>query len=301
MSSNAPHVPRAVPFKQVDVFTARPYLGNPVAVILDASGLDSIQMQQIANWTNLSETTFVQPPQNPTASYRVRIFTPQAELPFAGHPTLGTAHALLESGLIQASSGRLIQECAAGLIELTVSPSLDGPPQIAFQLPKAKFTLLDDSQVESLAAILGAPIKRSFPVTLTDVGPRWTIVQLESADAVLAMQPDFANLAKFDRALGASGVTVFGPHPSGHPANYEVRSFAPSHGVNEDPVCGSGNGSVAAALLHHGLTGAHVSGYNATQGIKVGRAGQIRVQYAPNGSIHIGGQSVSCVEGIIRI
>lgn len=301
MSSNEPHAPRAVPFKQVDVFTAHPYLGNPVAVILDAAGLGTRQMQQIANWTNLSETTFVLPPQDPKANYRVRIFTPQDELPFAGHPTLGTAHALLESGLIQASSSRLVQECAAGLIELTVSPSPSGPPQIAFQLPRAKFNLLDDSQVDELEAILGAPIKRSFPVTLTDVGPRWTIVQIESAEAVLAVEPDFASMAKFDRALGASGVTIFGPHPSDHAATYEVRSFAPSHGVHEDPVCGSGNGSVAAALLHHGLTASHASGYSATQGIKVGRAGQIKVQYTPNGSIHIGGQSVTCVEGTIRI
>lgn len=301
MSSNLLHAPREVPFKQVDVFTARPYLGNPVAVILEAEGLDGIQMQQIANWTNLSETTFVLPPQNPAANYRVRIFTPQAELPFAGHPTLGTAHALLESGLIQAPSGHLVQECSAGLIELAVSACPDGPPQIAFQLPKATFTLLDASQIDALEAILCAPINRSFPVTLTDVGPRWTIVRLESADAVLSVKPDFASMAQFDRALAASGVTIFGPHPSGHPATYEVRSFAPSHGVNEDPVCGSGNGSVAAALLHHGLTGSHASGYRVTQGNNVGRAGQIIVRYAPNGSIHIGGQSVTCIEGTIRI
>lgn len=301
MSSNAPHVLRVVPFKQVDVFTAHPYRGNPVAVILDAVGLTSVQMQQIANWTNLSETTFVLPPEDPKANYRVRIFTPQDELPFAGHPTLGTAHALLESGLIQASSGPLVQECAAGLIELTLSPSPDEPPQIALQLPKAKFTLLDDTQVEALEAILGTPIKRSFPVTLTDVGPRWTIVQLESAEAVLTVKPDFASMAKFDRALGTSGVTIFGPHPSGQASTYEVRSFAPSHGVNEDPVCGSGNGSVAAALLHHGLNTSHSGGYSATQGSKVGRNGQIKVQYTPDGSIQIGGQSVTCVEGTIRI
>lgn len=301
MSSNTPHATREVPFKQVDVFTASPYQGNPVAVILDAAGMDSLQMQQIANWTNLSETTFVLPPQDPAANYRVRIFTPQDELPFAGHPTLGTAHALLESGLIQASSGRLVQECAVGLIELTVSPSPGGSPEIAFQLPEAKFTLLNAPQIDALEGILGAAIERSFPVTLTDVGPRWTIAQLKNADAVLAVQPDFASMAKFDLALGASGVTLFGPHLPSHAATYEVRSFAPSHGVNEDPVCGSGNGSVAAALLHHGLTGSHTSGYTATQGLKVGRAGQIKVQYTPNGSIHIGGQSVTCVEGIIRI
>jgi PhzF family phenazine biosynthesis protein len=301
MSSHAPHATREVPFKQVDVFTAHRYQGNPVAVILDATGMDSLQMQQIANWTNLSETTFVLPPQDPAANYRVRIFTPQDELPFAGHPTLGTAHALLESGLIQASSGRLVQECAAGLIELAVSPSPGGSPEIAFQLPTAKFTLLDASQIDALEAIFGAAIERSFPVTLTDVGPRWTIAQLKNAEAVLAVQPDFASMAKFDLALGASGVTLFGPHQPGHSATYEVRSFAPSHGVNEDPVCGSGNGSVAAALLHHGRTGSHSSGYTATQGIKVGRAGHITVQYTPNGSIHIGGQSVTCVEGVIRI
>lgn len=301
MSTNAPNVPHSVPFKQVDVFTASPYQGNPVAVILDAASLDSRQMQQVASWTNLSETTFVLPPDHPGADYRVRIFTPHAELPFAGHPTLGTAHALLESGLIQATAGRLVQECGAGLVELAVSSPSPGSHRLAFQLPKATFTLLDAAQIDELEDILGTPILRSFPVTLTNVGPRWTIARLESAAAVLSVRPDFARLATFDQRMAASGVTLFGSHETGHPAAMEVRSFAPSHGVNEDPVCGSGNGSVAASLLHHHQTAPFGSRYLSTQGAMVGRSGQIEIEFSPDGTIHVGGQSVTCIEGTIRL
>src|SRR5574337_1074095 len=162
-----------LPFKQVDVFTSVPFGGNPVAVVLDARGLSESQMQRIANWTNLSETTFVLPPTQPEADYRVRIFTPRAELPFAGHPTLGTAHALLEAGKITATNGRLTQECATGLIALTVSTGESNTVQIAFELPLPSFSPLSTNQVDELEEIIGAAVLRSHPPKFVIVGPTW--------------------------------------------------------------------------------------------------------------------------------
>src|SRR5574337_830221 len=181
-----------LPFKQVDVFTSVPFSGNPVAVILDARGLSESQMQRIANWANLSETTFVLPPTQAEADYRVRIFTPHVELPFAGHPTLGTAHALLEAGKIAAKRGKLVQECAAGLIELSVTVSADASPVIAFNLPTPGYQALSPAQVDELESILGAPVQREHMPKYITVGPVWTIVQLASAEAVLALRPDLA-------------------------------------------------------------------------------------------------------------
>lgn len=161
-----------VSFKQVDVFTAVPFRGNPVAVVLHADGMTDEQMQQIANWTNLSETTFVISKTNPLADYRVRIFTPGSELPFAGHPTIGTAHALLEAGLVKATDGALVQECGAGLVRLELTTDEDGHREIAFELPEATFSPLSDAEVDELEAILGTVVVRTFRPCLIDVGAR---------------------------------------------------------------------------------------------------------------------------------
>ncbi|WP_349608389.1 MULTISPECIES: PhzF family phenazine biosynthesis protein [Cupriavidus] len=290
-----------VPFKQVDVFTNVPYRGNPVAVILDAEGLTGEEMQRIANWTNLSETTFVLPPTQPGADYRVRIFTPQSELPFAGHPTLGTAHALLEAGRIAPQNGKLKQECDAGLIELTVTPSADSSPVIAFNLPTPSFVPLTNAQIDELAAILGAPVQREHTPKLINVGPVWTIVQMESAEAVLALRPDFVRMAEFDKRNKSIGIVVYGTYEKGAPAAIEVRAFAPSLGVNEDPVCGSGNGSVAAFIREAGQVQTFGSSYVSTQGSVVGRAGKIFVAFNGDDVIRVGGQSVTCVDGTIAV
>lgn len=289
-----------VPFKQVDVFTNTPYRGNPVAVILDAQGLSSEQMQRIANWTNLSETTFVLPPTQAEADYRVRIFTPQSELPFAGHPTLGTAHALMESGSITAKNGKLIQECGAGLVELTVTPQEEGSsPLIAFKLPEPSLVPMPVAQLDDLESILGAAILREHAPKFVNVGPVWTIVQLESAQAVLSLRPDFARMAEFDKGNKSIGIVVYGAYAKGAEAAIEVRAFAPSVGVNEDPVCGSGNGSVAAFIRDAGQIETFGMSYAATQGSVVGRAGKLVVDFEGANVIRVGGQSVTCIEGLI--
>lgn len=291
----------SVPFKQVDVFTNVPYQGNPVAVVLDAEGLSDEQMQRIANWTNLSETTFVLPATQANADYRVRIFTPHSELPFAGHPTLGTAHALLEAGKIAPKDGALTQECAAGLIPLTVTESDAASPVIAFTLPQPKLVALTGEQIIELEAILGMPVRRDPAPKFIDVGPVWTIAQLDCAASVLALRPDFARMAAFDKRNAATGVVVFGPHDQGSLTAIEVRAFAPSIGVNEDPVCGSGNGSVAAFIRDAGQIQTFGNRFLSAQGAAVGRSGNIAVTFDGVDVIRIGGQSVTCVDGSIAV
>jgi PhzF family phenazine biosynthesis protein len=282
-------------YKVVDVFTAQPLLGNPVAVVLDAEGLDGATMQQIARWTNLSETTFVLPPTRPEADYRLRIFTPGSELPFAGHPTLGSAHAVLESGRTAPRDGGLVQECGAGLIGVTVNGST-----CVLTLPAARVTALAPGDVDELEAILGAPVDRAAAPTLVDVGPVWVVAQLASADAVLQIQPDLARSAAFERRLHATGVTVFGAHAAGE-ADIEVRSFAPSCGVGEDPVCGSGNGAVAVFRRAHGQLPATGSTYLAAQGQCVGRRGRVSLSVSGDGTVTVGGECVTVLDGLLRI
>ncbi|NJD30401.1 MAG: PhzF family phenazine biosynthesis protein [Gammaproteobacteria bacterium] len=282
-------------YKVVDVFTAQPLLGNPVAVVLDAEGLDSATLQQIARWTNLSETTFVLPPTRAGADYRLRIFTPGNELPFAGHPTLGSAHAVLESGRVAPREGRLVQECDAGLISIAVSGSTR-----VLTLPTAQVTALAPDDVAELEAILGTPVIRTAAPALVDVGPVWIVAQLASADAVLRMQPDLARSAAFERRLRATGITVFGAHAAGE-ADIEVRSFAPSCGVGEDPVCGSGNGAVAVFQRERGLLHAMHTSYVATQGRCVGRRGRVSVSVSTDGTVTVGGECVTVLDGILRV
>lgn len=282
-------------YKVVDVFTAKAFLGNPVAVVFDAEDLSDAEMQSIARWTNLSETTFLLPPTRQEADYRLRIFTPLRELPFAGHPTLGSAHAALEEGLVQANDGRLVQECGSGLVEITAQG--DAPDRrLMLTLPDATVTPLADGDVTELEAILGAPVlPRPVPASI-DVGPVWVVAQLADAAAVIGLQPDLALSAQFERRLGVTGITVFGMH-SGGPADIEVRSFAPSCGVDEDPVCGSGNGSVAAARARAGQFPAGGASYVAAQGGSVGRAGLVEVRVDADGGVRLGGACVTTVDG----
>ncbi|WP_286899417.1 PhzF family phenazine biosynthesis protein [Achromobacter sp. UBA2119] len=291
----------SVPFKQVDVFTNEPYRGNPVAVVLQGQGLSDEQMRRIANWTNLSETTFVLPPTQPGADYLVRIFTPQAELPFAGHPTLGTAHALLEAGIVAARDGRLVQECAAGLIELSITDTAGGSPLIAFTLPEPSLADLGADLVDEMEAILGSAVLHDPAPKFVNVGPVWTIAQLPSAQAVLTLGPDFARMADFDRRNNAAGIVVYGAYGEGAEAAIEVRAFGPSLGANEDPVCGSGNGSVAAFIRDAGQVPQFGTEYLSTQGAVVGRSGRLRISFDAGGAIRVGGQSVTCIDGRIAV
>ncbi len=275
----------------VDVFTSVPFKGNPVAVILDAEGLTTEQMQAIANWTNLSETTFVLSAADAAADYSLRIFTPRAELPFAGHPTIGSAHAILEAGLARPKAGKLIQHCAKGLIEIAV-PEDWREHGLSFRLP-AHSSILAPAP-DTLHRTLGASARFVHPPAIIDVGPRWAIAHYEDEATVRALTPDYAALIAYDHAHGSTGVTVFAEAGQG---KLVVRSFAPADGINEDPVCGSGNGAVAAYRLDHGAA-CEGDSYVASQGREVGRDGAVTIRYA-DGGIHVGGSAVTCVEGVI--
>jgi PhzF family phenazine biosynthesis protein len=220
------------PFAQVDVFTTKPYRGNPVAVVLDGSGLSANQMQRFAHWTNLSETTFVLPPTTSDADYRVRIFTPVAELPFAGHPTLGTCHAWLAAGGEPRDADAIVQECGAGLVPIRRTPH-----GLAFAAPPLiRSGPVEESLVEEIVGALGIERDAVADVAWADNGPGWVAVLLESADAVLALRPAFIDL----------DVGVVGPREDGADEAFEVRAFFPKDGVLlEDPVTGSLNASLA--------------------------------------------------------
>jgi PhzF family phenazine biosynthesis protein len=290
----------SVHFKQVDVFTSVRFNGNPVAVVLQADMLSTRQMQQIANWTNLSETTFVVPATDPGADYHVRIFTPNAELPFAGHPTIGTAHALLEAGLIEAKDGVLVQQCGVGLVKLSVAQHEDGARWIFFDLPEPKVTVLSAAEVQELEAILGTSLKDGPSPCLVDVGARWIVVQLPSAEEVLQARPDLQRMNEQDLKGRHTGVVIFGEHEKNAQARIEVRAFAPAHGIDEDPVCGSGNGCVGAYLIHTGQTGHFGKDFLATQGAAIGRAGMIRLVLNGN-AVQVGGNAITCIEGMLSV
>ncbi|WP_461156267.1 PhzF family phenazine biosynthesis protein [Saccharopolyspora tripterygii] len=271
-------------FQQVDVFTDTPYYGNPVAVVLDAEGLSDEEMQRFAAWTNLSETTFVLPPVADGADYRVRIFTPSSELPFAGHPTLGTCHAWQA---VHGERDTTVQECEAGLV--TVRRTGEG---LAFAAPP----LLRSGPVEPdllrrIATALGVGLDEIVDAQWADNGPGWVAVLLADADAVLALDPGFRD---------ALHIGVAGPHPEGGPARYEVRAFAPlgGGGCVEDPVTGSLNASLAQWLLGSGRTTAP---YTARQGTALGRAGQVRIDTDEQDRIWVGGSTVTCIEGTVVI
>lgn len=286
-----PGVPMSRAFMQVDVFSAEPFLGNPVAVILDAVGLDAEQMQRIARWTNLSETTFVLPPDDPAADYRLRIFTPQAELPFAGHPTLGSAFAVRATGRFGDECTTLVQQCATGLVPLRFEGDGESPMPV-LTLPQARSRALAPSECGALGAALGLP--GPVHARAVDVGPVWITAELPTAQAVLALRPDMAAVAALSEGLSATGVTVFGLQPPGEDAAYEVRSFAPAHGVPEDPVCGSGNGCVAVYLESQG----RAIEYTARQGRAIGRDGRIRVRPAGD-RIELGGDCRITLRGTL--
>jgi PhzF family phenazine biosynthesis protein len=280
-------------FRQVDVFTRVPFKGNPVAVVLDGDGLSDETMQAVARWTNLSETTFVCRPTDTSADYRLRIFTPRRELPFAGHPTIGSAHAVLRHGLEPRTPGRLVQECAKGLIELTI----DGDT-LLLALPDATFREPTAAQLAAVADGLGLTTGDVKAAAIIDVGPIWFTAQLASGTIVRELGPDLRKLAAAE-AIGAHGVTIFGLCAPGTGSDVEVRSFAPSDGIPEDPVCGSGNGCVAA-LIRRERALAH-SSYVASQGRCLGRDGRVAVRFGDDGTIWLGGHAVTCVEGVLHV
>lgn len=281
-------MPRDRKFKQVDVFTSVPLLGNPVAVILDGAGLSDAEMLRAANWTNLSETTFVTHATDPNADYAVRIWTPQRELPFAGHPTLGTAHAVLEAGLVTPKDGRLVMQCAVGLVELTMTGA-----DVSFKLPR--YSVHDAHAADEIVAAIGGEEFLIGAPVMVDVGPHWMIAELASAEIVESLAVNLPALAAYNEATDTTGLTVFANKGDG----IVVRSFAPTDGLMEDPVCGSGNGAVAAYRLHCG-TISDGSAYVASQGRQLGRDGYVNVRI-DGADVHIGGACVTCIDGIFTL
>jgi len=261
-------------------------------VVLNGNGLSDEQMQAIANWTNLSETTFVCKPSNPQADYKLRIFTPRSELPFAGHPTIGSAFAVLEHGIKPKTPGCLVQECGRGLVPVYIYED-----RLFFELPEPKAKSIPVDEAE-LADALGTGIKSIKAGAVIDVGAVWITLELSDAEEVKGLRPDMTKLSALIPA-GITGVTVFGMISDNKEADIEVRSFAPTVGINEDPVCGSGNGCVAALVREIGLIGKPK--YVASQGQCVGRNGRVEVRFSDNGIILIGGQAVTCIEGTLKI
>jgi len=266
---------------QVDVFTADPYRGNPVAVVLDGTGLSTEDMQRFAHWMNLSETTFVLPPSDAEADYRVRIFTPVAELPFAGHPTLGTCHAWLTTGGTPRQAGTIVQECGAGLVILRQTEH-----GLAFAAPPLlKDGPVDEELLGQIASILGIGRAGIVDASWADNGPGWVAVLLASAEEVLAVQPGATDLD-----LG-----LVGPYPPGSPQAFEVRAFFPKDGTTtEDPVTGSLNAALAPWLLG---TGRATAPYVVSQGTALGRAGRVHISCGTDGTIWVAGGTVTCVRG----
>jgi PhzF family phenazine biosynthesis protein len=290
-----------VRFKQVDVFTSTPFKGNPLAVVFDADALDTEQMQAIAQWTNLSETTFLLKPTDPSADYRVRIFTTHGELPFAGHPTLGTAHAWREAGSQPKQPGRLVQQCAAGLIELTQEDSARNV--WAFAAPPARVTPLAESEYAALAdALRSDAIDYTAQPCAVDNGPQWLVIRMKSAAAVLSLKPDAAALGRVAQTVGTHGIAAYGPHDPDGPATFELRCLmlGGGLGVGEDPVTGSANAAVAGLLTaQNNRPGMQ---YTVRQGTAIGRAGDISVRYDDAaGKTWIGGASVTIIDGTFRL
>ncbi|GGM92099.1 phenazine biosynthesis protein PhzF [Streptomyces fuscichromogenes] len=278
---------RTRPFVQVDVFSTSPYRGNPVAVVLDGADLTDEQMQLVARWTNLSETTFVLAPTVPAADYRLRIFTPDGELPFAGHPTLGSACAWLDGGGVPGHADRIVQECAAGLVTVR-----RGDGVLSFAAPPlVRDGALDDGYLERIVAAFGIGRDRVLAHQWVDNGPGWAVLRLATADEVLALEPDLARIP--DAMVGAIGA-----YPDGSPYDFEMRTFAPRVGVPEDPACGSMNAAVGQWLTG---TGAAPAAYRVSQGARVGRAATIEVIADADGTVWVSGATTVCIRGTIAV
>ena len=300
-------------FKQVDVFTAVPYLGNPLAVVLDGEGLSTEQMQHFTNWTNLSECTFLLPPTHPDADYKVRIFCPGRELPFAGHPTLGSCHAWLQAGG-KPKATHVVQECGVGLIKIKRDSASGGvgsdDDRLSFAAPPLiKSGPLDEADVALIARGLGVQRSDIIAHSWCDNGPNWRGVMLRDATQVMALKPDAAILSGLDvgvvgaRAQGSADaprgkVGVIAAQTQDSFTAFEVRAFFPgNNGMTEDPVTGSLNAGLAQWLIAAGLAPTH---YVAAQGTALGRAGRVHVEQLGD-TIWIGGSSVTCVDGTVNL
>jgi PhzF family phenazine biosynthesis protein len=277
--------PRRRDFSQVDVFTATALLGNPLAVVHDGRGLDDERMAEFARWTNLSETTFLLPPTHPEADYRVRIFTPGGELPFAGHPTLGSCHVWLAAGGVPKRPDTVVQECGIGLVPIRRSERL------AFAAPPTAVERVDADLLQRVCAALGLDAARVRDAAFLTNGPRQLTLLLDDAATVLALKPDHSALKSLSK------VGVVGPHPEGSACRFEVRFFAAPIGINEDPVTGSLNANIAHWLID---TARAPATYLAAQGTAMGRAGRVHVRRDAEAT-WIGGDVAMCIDGTVML
>ncbi|WP_332778178.1 PhzF family phenazine biosynthesis protein [Polaromonas sp.] len=329
------------PFKQVDVFTGTPYYGNPLAVVLDGTGLGDDEMQRFARWTNLSETTFLRPPTAPSADYSVRIFTPDGELPFAGHPTLGSCHAWLQAGGQPRAADFIVQECKVGLVKIRREGA-----RMAFAAPPLKRSAPSPVYLAQVAAALGLKAPQIMAAQQLNNGPDWLGLLLDSPQTVLQLDPNHLELKNLDAKVGvvsaypaptapaliaranrearafmaptlATACAALPPEgaipPRGGPSvefpptlettasaapDFEVRAFAAAVGVNEDPVTGSLNASLAQWLIAEGLAPER---YLAAQGACLERAGRVYIERDASGQVWVGGESVTCLDGSVTI
>jgi PhzF family phenazine biosynthesis protein len=312
------------PFKQIDAFTATPYFGNPLAVVLDSHGLTDDTMQRFARWTNLSETTFLLPPTDASADYRLRIFTPGGELPFAGHPTLGSCHAWLQAGGQPHNENIIVQECKQGLIKIRREPPYIDGQRLAFAAPLLKRSAPSPVLLAKVAAALGLKAQQIIAAQVLDNGPVWLGLLLDSPETVLQLTPDYKDLDKLNVNVGIAG--IYSPPPAsalisranreaqafnhdgqtGTPTmpvmsvvpDLEVRVFVPAMGVSEDPVTGSFNAALAQWLIAEGHAPER---YLASQGVCLGRAGQVHIERDAAGQVWVGGESVTCIDGQLAL
>jgi PhzF family phenazine biosynthesis protein len=289
----------SLPLRQVNVFSSAPTGGNPVAVVHDADGVSDDQMAAFARWTNLSETTFLLTPtdagRDAGADYRVRIWTPGGELPFAGHPTLGTAHAWLEAGG-EARGEDLVQECGVGLVRVRRDAVGEGERLAFAGPPLARSGAVDDAHVEQIARSLRIDVSDVVRSAWVDNGPGWVAVQLRDAEAVLGLEPDYPAMGDLKLGVvGEHGVGVVGEYGAGEPA-VEVRAFVPAIGIGEDPVTGSLNAGLGQWLAGDVLP----SSYVASQGTVLGRSGRVHVEKRPDGEVWVGGDTITTIAGQVR-
>ncbi len=310
---------KARAYQQVDVFTATPYLGNPLAVVLDGSGLSDVQMQRFARWTNLSETTFMLPASAQAkargADYRLRIFTPGGELPFAGHPTLGSCHAWLAHGGQPQQPGQVVQECGVGLVTLR----RDGT-RLAFAAPALRRSVPEPALLQLVLAALGLQPTQVLAAQVLDNGPQWLSLLLDSPATVMAVQPDHAALKTLEQKVGLASVAfddvgpalitrsnrearAFGTRADtaadpGAATGLQVRAFAAAIGVPEDPVTGSLNAGLAQWLIAEGVLPER---YTARQGAALGRDGRVYITQDSAGQVWVGGDSVTCIAGTVLL
>ncbi len=286
-------------YLQLDVFADRPGAGNPLAVMLDAQGLDDEAMQAFAAWTNLSETIFLLPP-DAGADYRVRIFTPRQELPFAGHPSVGAAWAVLDSGLATARDGTLEQQCAAGRLPVRIAD--DGDTRVvSVRAPRARRREPAAGSPALLEAALAGLPRGGLAPAPWDNGPRWWLVELADEAAVRTMTPDLAAITALTRH-GAVGMAVFA-HVDANAGRADpqlvVRAFCPADGIPEDPVTGSANAAIAAALAEAGRLPGQGGRYAASQGREIGRDGRVEVRVDADGEVWIGGRVQAVIRGSV--